>query len=730
MTIKTDAKQTATRERWITVGICLALVAIVWIVFGQTLRFDFVNFDDNENIFMNPDVMKGLDAHSFAYAFTHTQIGHWDPLTTLSHMLDSQLYGSGAGGRHLTNVLLHTVSSVLLFLLLRGMTGAAWRSAFVAAVFAIHPLRAESVAWISERKDTLSGVFFILTMWAYWRYTIAKYPALWYAAALLLFALGLMAKSMLVTLPFVLILLDYWPLRRLELPAAGPAAGQMQWIPWRLVREKIPFLFLAILSCGAALLADKSEVEIHSHAPLALRAGNTVISYAIYLRQMFYPVGLIIPYQRPDHSQPAWEIALAVITLAVISTAVFAGWRKYPFLAIGWLWYLGMLVPVVGVVETGLQSHADRYTYLPQIGISIMIAWGACELAGKKTLVLGALGAGMVALLMWCAVVQVSYWKDNFTLWPHTLLYDVKNDIAYANLGYAFAQASKWNESAAEFEKSLALKEIVENRYNYGLVLAKMGNLRGAMIQYQMAIAGKPDYPEALNNLGHILQIEGDLRGAMGDYQRAVDLKPDYPEARNNLGNMWMFAGQIDKAIEQYTKAIDLKPDYAEAMGNLGVACAQRSQWDAAIVQYKKALKFKSNDMKILDNLAIALAQKGDFGGAIEQYETALKFNPDYADAQAGLAYVLATAPDAKWRDGARAADLAQKANQTAHSGDPDILDALSAAFAEQGRYQEAVDAVYQALHIAQAQGDANSVDHLQQHLQLYRAGKPLRDNR
>ena len=481
-------------ERRLVLCICIFLAAIVWMVFGQTQEFGFTNFDDDVNIYENPDITGGLNSHSLPRAFTRSQVGHWDPLTTISHLLDWQFYGSWAGGHHLTNVLLHGATAILLFLVLRQMTGALWRSAFVAAVFAIHPLRAESVAWVTERKDVLSGVFFMLTIAAYVRYT--RSPSSWarYLAALFLFALGLMSKSMLVTLPFVLLLLDYWPLSRFSNYR-------------RLLLEKVPFFILSIASCAIQLFADKEGLVSTANMPLSLRAGKAVVACTVYIGQMFYPANLAAFYPHPGNHLPAWEIAGSLLLLASISAAVFALRRKHPWLLMGWLWYLGMLVPVIGIVQSGIISRADRYTYLPQIGLYLMLTWAVADLCARwryHHILMGLSATAVLIPLGLCAHIQTSYWRDSETLWNHAIASTPDNPVAHDNLGRVFLAAGQMDKSIDQSKKALAIDDsdyIARN--NLGLAYAIDGQLDEAIMQFQTALKILPGYTIAHINLGN-----------------------------------------------------------------------------------------------------------------------------------------------------------------------------------------------------------------------------------
>ncbi|HVM61479.1 MAG TPA: hypothetical protein VMV72_11500 [Verrucomicrobiae bacterium] len=416
-------------NHWAAAGVCLFLVGAIFVGFGQTLRYGFVDYDDDGYVYKNPHVIHGLDLKGVAWAFTHSVMANWHPLTVMSHMLDCQVYGLNAGGHHLTNLLLHAATAVLLFLVLRRMTQVLWPSAFVAAVFAIHPLRVESVAWIAERKDVLSGLFFVLTLGAYVRYVCA--PPSWgrYLTVVFLFTLGLMSKPMLVTVPFVLLLLDYWPLNR-----RGATNRLSTW--WRLLVEKIPLFACSFALCLVTFLVQRKDTGI----PFPLRISNALVSYVAYCGQMFWPVHLAVLYPYPINGLPTGRVVLASVLLIVVSLGALFWRRSRPYFLMGWLWYLGMLAPAIGVVaQAGAQSRADRYTYLPQIGLYILVTWMAVELTASwrsRRWVLGTSALVVLAVLIACARVQTAYWRDSRSLWTHALACTTDNSIAENNLAW------------------------------------------------------------------------------------------------------------------------------------------------------------------------------------------------------------------------------------------------------------------------------------------------------
>jgi len=560
-------------QRWRVPAICLGLVAITFAVFGQAARFEFVNYDDNLYVYENPVVGKGLTLRGLFWALTDDKTDHWHPLTWLSHMLDCQLYGLHAGGHHLTSVTLQAAAAVLLFLALREMTGRLWRGAFVAAVFAIHPLRAESVAWVAERKDVLSGVFFMLTLWAYARY--ARQPSRGrYGAVVAAYALGLLCKNMLVTLPFVLLLLDWWPLGRWSPGGTSDRKGMMPF--WGLVREKIPLYALSLASCVVTMLAPHGPIAA-SRIPFPERLGNAVISLVVYLRQMAFPADLTIPCLYPPGGWPLWEIALALVVLAAISVAALACCRERPYLLVGWLWYLGMLMPAIGLVQNGYHAYADRFTYLPGIGVALGATWLVAQWRASRA-ALGGLMAGLIALFMVCGWQQAAYWKDSDTLWSYSLACDADNYIAQNNLGLVLLQKGRMEAAAASFHRALQIKPgYAEARNNLGEVLLRMGKVDAAITNFQEALLIRPDFAEAHDNLGNALLQIGKVDAAMAHCRRALQIKPDDAEACVNLGNALFRKGSVEEAVAQYQRALQIKPGLAMARKNLDVVLLQKS---------------------------------------------------------------------------------------------------------------------------------------------------------
>ena len=672
-----SSRSIGSEGRWPIVGVCVFLAAVILAVFGQTLGYGFINYDDNGYVSENTQVIRGLTWKGIEWAFTHSVSANWHPLTVMSHMLDCQFYGLNAGGHHLTNVLLHTATAILLFLVLRQMmglrpeksigatvpqAGAFWGGAFVAAVFAIHPLRVESVAWVSERKDVLSGLFFMLTIGAYVRYVQgrsrvesressarsgslaldARPSALDYCLVLLFFALGLMSKPMLVTLPFVLLLLDYWPLGRFTKSAGGP---EWFFIPRRLLLEKIPLLILAAAGCVATLLAQHEAIMKNEVMPFSLRITNALASYAVYLKQMFYPAKLAPLYPYPMNSVPVWESLIAFVFLVAVSAGVIAWRRKRPCLMVGWFWYLGMLVPVIGLVQVGTQAHADRYTYLPQIGLYVMVVWLVADLCATwryRRVVLGGLMATAIAALMLCSRIQTTCWRDSELLWTHTLACTSNNAVAHNGLGDAYFRSGQMDEAIEQYQSALKVRpQYVLAIYNLGDVLLRLGRVDEAIEQYQKALALQPNYAEACNNLGNALAQKGRMDEAIVQFKRALEIRPAYAEGYSNLGNALVQEGRVDEAIACYQKALKIKPGPAQVYINLGSALLQKERMDEAMEQFQQAINLQPDSAQAHFNLSQIFLLKGQGNEAMTHLQEALKIRPDYAKAHDSLGVAL-----------------------------------------------------------------------------------------
>ncbi len=626
----------------------------------------------------------------------------------------------------------------------------------MAAVFAIHPLRVQSVAWVAERKDVMSGLLFMLTLWLYARY--AERPASWgrYLLVVASFALGLTAKPMLVTLPFVLLLLDYWPLGRLGPPredsqegaatpprekgdrhhlCEAPSGPFRQMVPVtffppkivqghlvRLVVEKIPLFVLAAASCVVTLAANRNTMKPLEQPAILCRVAHAAVAYVAYLGKMIYPAGLAIPYPLPKGPPPVWETVAAVALLLAISTAVFAARRQCPYLLFGWLWYLGTLVPVIGLVQVGCEGMADRFTYLTQIGLYVAVAWGAVHVAGcwpSCRRPLAAVAVLVVVVLMGCAWQQTHYWRDSETLWKHTLECVPRNPIAHYNLGLACADCGQVDEAIKHYQKALDFNSgYVEAHNNLGNVLAGLGQIDKAIAQYRTALEINPDYANAHYNLGLALAGRGHIDEAIEHYRRAVEINPDYLEAHNNLGSVLAARGQVDEAIEHYRKALKIRPD-AISHNNLGSALAGCGQVDEAIAQYREALKIKPDYAEAHYNLGNALAGCGHLDEAIVHYRKALELRPDDPIAQNNLASALV---------GRGQVDEAITHYREALKLKPDYLEAhynLGLALAGCGHLDEAIKHYRTALRLATARNDRALADAIRAQIRLQQSIAP-----
>ena len=642
------------QARWV----CLALIAANLIVFASVWHHDFVNYDDDQYVTTNPVVARGLTWHGVSWAFTTGYAVNWHPLTWLSHMLDVQLYGLDPGPHHLTNLLLHIASTLLLFGLLHRMTGALGRSAFVAGLFAVHPLHVESVAWVAERKDVLSTLFWMLTLWAYVEYVrrpaASRSAVRRYSLVLLFFALGLMAKPMLVTLPFVLLLLDFWPLGRVRMgpnPAGGWALSREEWARTvRLAWEKLPLLALAAVSSVVTFFIHYrrgGDVISLGRVPLNLRVANALVSYVAYIGKMFWPARLAVFYPYP-HSVPGLWIAGALLALVAISVAVIRAGPRRPYLLVGWLWYLGTLVPVIGLIQVGDQAMADRYTYVPLIGLFIMVAWGVPDLLARWPLRLSriALPSAAVLVILACAISargQLQYWQDSTTLWTHALAVTTGNNIAHNNLGIVLADQGRLDEAIDHYLEALRIKPDYADAHNdLGVALADEGKLDEAIAHYSEALRIKPDYADAHNNLGVALADQGKPDQAIAQYTDALRISPDSAKAHNNLGAALAGQGKLDEAIAQYSEALSVNPGYAEAHNNWAAVLISQGKLDQAIAQCSEALRINPDYADAQNNWGVALANQGKLDEAIEHFREALRIQPDNAKARTNLSLTLA----------------------------------------------------------------------------------------
>jgi tetratricopeptide (TPR) repeat protein len=668
------------RSSRIELLICLLLAVVTLTAFWPMRLCDFVGYDDHDYVTENLQVRKGLTWPGIVWAFKTPVSGNWHPLTILSHMLDCQCFGLDSGGHHLTSLLFHIANTLLLFGVLRQMTAAVWRSAFVAALFALHPLRVESVAWISERKDVLSLFFFMLTLWAYARYaqgsarcqvsgvrtevsrrfpsSILHPPFSFYLLSLLFFALGLMSKPMLVTVPFVLLLLDYWPLRRVSgvrCQVSGEGMRSTDLTPvnshlapyLRLLYEKVPFFLLSAIISVISFRAQHSGGAVPSTGDLSvgLRVGNALISYSRYLRKTFWPDDLAVFYPYPE-TWPSWQVVGAGLLLTALSILVVGSARRRPYLLTGWLWFLGTLGPVIGLLQVGMQSMADRYTYIPLIGVFIMLVWLAFDFAAAARRRLLGVGAILVVALFACFTItrgQLRHWQNSETLFRHALLVTKNNHVAHNVIGMSLFLQGKTNEAMIHLQESVRLQPSdAEAQNNLGGALLKAGKTAEAVAHFQQALQINPDYVKAHNNLGVVFLRQGQTAEAAEQFNASLMLNPEDPDTQCAVGDFAFAQGRFSDAVTNYQSALQVRPDMVEAHQHLGMALVALGRPGEAVAPYQEALRLKPDLLDVHIKLGNVLLGQGKLDKAAARFRTALRLKPDYADAHNNLGMVLA----------------------------------------------------------------------------------------
>jgi len=691
---------------WVVAAV-LALVTLG--LYWPATHAAFINYDDPDYVTQNPRIPGGLSWDNIQWAFTHAVNANWHPVTVLSHLLDGQLFGLQPWGPHLVSVLWHTANTVLVFLWLRRLTGAFWRSALVAALFGWHPAHVESVAWVAERKDVLCTFFGLLALWFYTRYVEAEAKQKWgkqkaetggesgeagnaeirnppsshrtgpwgtsagsrkyYWLAWGCFALGLLSKPMLVTWPLVLLLLDYWPLGRFQ-------PGRV----WPLVREKLPFFALVAVSSVVTFLVQRHSgaVVTMSRMPPGMRGANALVSYCRYLGKLFWPEHLAIFYPHPGYWPGAW-VLLAAVLLAGLTALFFLQRRRHPFLLMGWLWYVGTLVPVIGLVQVGEQAMADRYTYIPSLGVLILVVWGAEELTRswrQQRLAAAVAAAAVLGLCLGLTRQQLGYWRDGETLYRHALDITENNFLAYSNLGSTLFDQARNKEAVGQFERALLIRPnaaLMHNDlgsaflgdgrtnaairqfqaalrydtnyapalYNLGMVLLAQGQTNAAVRQMEEAARREPDFAKPHYTMGSIFYSEGETNQAIREFQTALRLEPAYAEVRHDLGLIYSKADRTDEAVREFEAALRCKPDYPEARYNLGNALARQGRMKEAVGQLQAAVRLKPDYAEAHNNLGNLLLQQGQTNAAIAQFQEAVRLKPDFADAHYNLGNAL-----------------------------------------------------------------------------------------
>jgi len=729
--------------------IVLFLILATLFTFEQVRHSEFLNFDDTLYVTNNPFVKAGLTARGVIWAFTTNHASNWHPLTWVSHMLDCEFYGLRPGGHHLTNLFFHIGTTLLLFLALKKVTGELWRSSFVAALFALHPLHVESVAWVAERKDVLSTFFWMLTLWTYLRY-VDRPGFRRYLTVLASFVLGLLSKPMLVTLPFVLLLLDYWPLGRIgRLSVANPRkivdvlndessnVGQASRLPSavggdadptkgkclprkdhqfratsrnrsNVILEKIPLFVLSVASSVTTFFVQQKGGAVGSMEvfPLGTRVANALVSYVRYIEKMIWPRNLSVFYPYPD-TLPAWQAAGAALLLICGSILVIRAARRRPYLAVGWLWYLGTLIPVIGLVKIGLQAMADRYTYVPLIGLFIMVAMGVPDILPKwpsRRVVLALLAGLLISILMLVTRSQIQHWRNSISLYEHALNVTPGNSLAHTNLGVALAnqgkhqqaifhytealriqpnnanarvnlglalaQQGRYQEAIAHFSETLRTNpHDADAQYNLGLTLARQGKYQEAIAHFSEVLRINPMDPDVYYNLALALTCQGRDREAIPHYAKALRINPRDPEVHHDMGIALARQGKYQEAISHFDETLRIEPRHARAHYNLGLAFTQQGKDQEAIAQYAEALKIDPNDADAHNNMGVSLAHQGKYQEAISRFAEAVRIRPAFADARLSLALAHLTT-------GNRA--LALEQHRILKKTNPDMAKALS----------------------------------------------------
>jgi protein O-mannosyl-transferase len=754
-----------------TITVCLLLAALTLLCYWPVLSHQFVCLDDEHYLFDSGYVAKGLTWSGVVWSLQTGYFCNWHPLTWLSYMLDAQIYGMSPGGFHLTNLLFHIANSVLLFFFLKSMTQRLWPSALVAALFAWHPLHVESVAWVSERKDVLSTFFFLLTLFCYFRYVKEReispprpnHVSRYYLLSLLLFILALASKQMVVTLPCVLLLLDFWPLQRISLNTRREDFVSSALV---LLREKLPFFALALAASAVAFAVQKASGSVSSleTLPLQLRIANSLFAYVAYLSNTFWPANLCAVYPL-SHLSVIGVLAAAILLAAVSAFFVFRI-RQDPFLLVGWFWFVGTLVPVIGLIQVGSQSRADRYMYIPAIGLSIALIWGIDALFHswpRRFQFLAVLSIAGLAACLFCTRVQMGYWHDSETLFRHAIVAVPNNYLGYNGLGKALDDLGRKDEAIRACKEAIRLvPEYSEAQYNLGTILLRLGKPEEALPHFKTALQETPNNANAHENLGNAYLKMDKLAQATAEYASAAVLAPDNPvflqvlgiallrqskwseaatvltealkldpknaDANRNFGIALVNQGKRVEAIRYFSEAVRLQPNNSDIRFNLGLALLEENRPQQAAEQLIECLRINPNETRSHYRLAVALSQQHKTRDAIFHYHETIRLTPEFPDALNDLAHLLACAPDADLRDGTEAVKLAEKACAMTDNQQAGMLTTLAAAYAEAGRFQDAIAAAQKAHALAASSGQSALAAKAGELLELCQSGRPLRE--
>ena len=634
-------------DRHLKLIISLFLILAIIIAYGQVRNFDFVDFDDGSYITKNIHVQKGLTIESLIWPFTTFHSANWHPITWLSHMLDYELYGLSPMGHHWTNVQFHIANTLLLFFILFKMTGAIWRSAFVAALFALHPLHVESVAWVSERKDVLSTFFWLLTMLAYCRY-VEKPVLIRYFIVLLFFVLGLMSKPMLVTLPFVLLLLDFWPLKRFQFKDDRELQfGQKTCFDfkrsYKLVLEKIPFFILVVISCVLTFFAQKGGGALVPLESLSLktRIANALISYVSYVFKAIWPGNLAVYYPYSADTFPVWQICGAALLIVSVFCGAICLLRQYRYVAVGLFWYFGTLIPVIGLVQVSDQAMADRYTYIPLTGLFIIVSWGVSDLLVKwhyRKIFFGVSAVIILSVLTVCTFFQASHWRNTITLFKNAVNVTENNYKALNNVGAALIDKGKYDEALSYFDEALRIyPEKTDARNNLANMLFLQGKPDEAIFHYNEILKINPRKTDVRNNLANVLSSQGKFDEAVLYYKQAIEINPEYADAQYNLANVLSVQGKFGEAVLHYKEAIKINPEYAKAHFQLGKVLINQGKMKQAMFHFAEAIRISPDYVEGYNQIGLILAEQGKYNKAKVFFSKAIQIKPSYNEARKNI---------------------------------------------------------------------------------------------
>lgn len=729
----------ATARHRIILGALLVMITVA--AYWPATRWDFINCDDPTYVTDNKMVQSGLTWTSVKWAFTSTSSALWLPVTRLVHLATWEIFEANAGGHHLVNLLIHAINALLAFLVVERMTGATMRSAFVAALFAWHPLRVESVAWVAELKDVLAVCFWLLTMACYLRFI--KSGKMFDRLLMIgTYAVGLMCKPMLVTMPFALILIDLWPLQRLRFPirfagatnkGAAPgsleAGGAFPEITWgRAIREKLPLFLMAIALCVVTLFtATKSMATL----PFTYRIANAFIAYARYLGKIIYPADLAVLYPHPG-KWPTWQVALSILLVVLLSCAAVSMARKRPAVFSSWFWFVGILIPVIGLIQAGPQSMADRFTYLPSLGLTMLAVWTVAGASrhlpfGKSGAV--ALGCGVAVAYLAATHHQLSFWKNSITVFEHAVAVTSNNDIAHYNLGEALSSSGRFQESIPHYEASIRINPKSDDSWNnLGVAYARLGQRDKAAEYYRKAMEVNPDYTAAHFNYGLIHFFQQRMDDALKEFNQTLERSPDHQLALCWIGRVYVEQGRFDDAEKSFLRAIEQYPRHPEAYYELGTLRLNRGDPTAAIRHFQTVVRLKPDYGPVYGKLGLAFVAKRQPKEAVEEYRRALSYEPDSAETLNNLAWLLATDPNPAIRNGMEAVRLAGRACEVTSNQIPALIGTLAAALAEAARFEEASRSARLAAEIATQLGQTNIAARNRELQQLYDQGKPYHE--